>query len=123
MKIHLSNMVFYGFHGVYPEERKLGQRFNVSVSIYTDDKLDSQIIELRDTVDYTKIYQQIRQIMEEQQFHLLENCANAIILNIFNSFEMVIGVKVIIEKPSVPINAALKYVAVEMERYKEENHT
>ena len=30
MKIHLNEMVFYGYHGVHPEERKLGQRFIVN---------------------------------------------------------------------------------------------
>ena len=118
MKIHLNNMVFYGFHGIYPEERKLGQRFNVSISIYTDNKLDSKIKDLKDTVDYTKIYDEVKQIMEVQQFHLLEDCANTIITNILDSFDLIVGLKVNIEKPGVPMNAALSYVAVEMERYR-----
>jgi len=111
-------MVFYGFHGVYPEERKLGQRFNVSLSIYTDDRLDSQIKELGDTVDYTKVYDEVKSIMEQQQFQLLEDCANTIIENVFEKFDLIKGLKVIIEKPGVPLNAALSFVAVEMERVK-----
>ena len=118
MKIHLNNMVFYGFHGIYPEERKLGQRFNVSLSIYTDDNLDSKIKDLKDTVDYTKIYEEVKQIMEVQQFDILEDCANTIIINILKSFDLVIGLKVMIEKPGVPMNAALNYVGVEMERFR-----
>ena len=111
-------MVFYGFHGVYPEERKLGQRFNVNLCIYTDDNHDAKIKDLSDTVDYTKIYDEVKQIMEIQQFHLLEDCANTIITNILNDFILVTGVKVIIEKPGVPINATLSSVAIEMERFK-----
>ena len=116
MKIHLNNMIFYGFHGVYPEERKLGQRFNVSLTIFTDDSLDHQIKELNDTVDYTKVYDEVRHIMEIQQFQLLEDCANTIISSIFSGFNLVTGLRVIIEKPGVPINASLSNVAVEMER-------
>ena len=118
MKIHLNNMVFYGFHGVYPEERKLGQRFNVNLIVYTDAKLDPNIKELCDTVDYTKIYDMVKHIMEIQQFHLLEDCANTIINNILKDFDLVIGLKVVIEKPGVPMNATLSNVAVEMERFK-----
>ena len=118
MKIHLNNMIFYGFHGIYPEERKLGQRFNVSLSIYTDDVLDQKIKDLKDTVDYTKIYDEVKQIMEIQQFQLLEDCANTIIESILKKFPLVIGLKVIIEKPGVPMNATLSSVAVEMERIK-----
>ena len=111
-------MVFYGFHGVYPEERKLGQRFNVNLVVCTDDKLDPNIKELSDTVDYTKIYDFVKHIMEIQQFHLLEDCANTIINKILDNFPLVTGVKVIIEKPGVPINATLSNVAIEMERFK-----
>jgi dihydroneopterin aldolase len=111
-------MIFYGFHGVHPEERKLGQRFNVSVIIYTDDTLDTTINELSQTVDYTKIYEEVRQIMEMQQFLLLENCANNIINNVLNNFSLVRGIKIVIEKPGVPINATISNVAVEMERYR-----
>ena len=118
MKIHLNNMIFYGFHGVYPEERKLGQRFSVNMVVYTDDKLDADIKELSDTVDYTMIYKEVKHIMEIQQFHLLEDCANTIINNLLKDFPLVMGIKVIIEKPNVPMNATLSNVAVEMERFK-----
>jgi dihydroneopterin aldolase len=103
-------------HGVFPEERKLGQRFNVNLTIYTNDALDPTILELNDTVDYTKVYDEVKHIMEIQQFILLEDCANTIIENILTDFQLVTGVKVTIEKPGVPINATLSSVAVEMER-------
>jgi len=90
----------------------------VSLCIYTDDSLDSNIKELYDTVDYTKVYEVVKEIMEQQQFQLLEACANTIIENVFKKFDLIIGLKVVIEKPGVPLNAALNYVAVEMERYK-----
>ena len=38
MIIRLNQMVFYGFHGVHDEERRLGQRFIVSVALYTDEE-------------------------------------------------------------------------------------
>jgi len=116
MKIHLDNMVFYGFHGVYPEERKLGQRFNVNLCVYTDDSLDKAITELKDTVDYTKVYAVVKSIMEGKQFELLENCANLMIDSILHDFPLVCRVKVSIEKPGVPINGTLNHVAIEMSR-------
>jgi len=116
MKIHLDNMVFYGFHGVYPEERKLGQRFNVNLCVYTDNKLDRQITELKDTVDYTQLYDVVKEVMEGKQFEILENGANDMIETIFADFPLVCRVKVSIEKPGVPINGTLSHVAIEMDR-------
>ena len=56
MRIHLHEMVFYGYHGVHPEERKLGQRFIVNFSYKTEQANDKEIKHLEDTVDYTKVF-------------------------------------------------------------------
>ncbi|MDP8269384.1 MAG: dihydroneopterin aldolase [Candidatus Tenebribacter davisii] len=116
MKIHLHEMVFYGYHGVHPEERKLGQRFIVNFSYETDAKHDAEIKSLQDTVDYTKVFSIIKHTMEEREFFLLEVCANTILDSILISFPNIIYADVRIKKPSVPINGSLDSVEVEMER-------
>ncbi|MCD4650651.1 MAG: dihydroneopterin aldolase [Candidatus Cloacimonetes bacterium] len=116
MKIHLNEMVFYGYHGVHPEERKLGQRFIVDLTVESDSALDSKIKHLSDTIDYTKVFAEIKHVMEKKQFVLLENCANCILDDIFAAFDLVCKAKVIIRKPSVPINGSLSSVEVEMQR-------
>lgn len=118
MKIHLNEMVFYGYHGVHPEERVLGQRFIVNLTIETAPEEDSQIRHLHDTVDYTKIYAEVKHTMEKKQFHLLEDCANEILDSIFESFAKIISAEVKIKKPSVPINGSLGSVEIEMSRFR-----
>ena len=118
MKIHLNDMVFYGYHGVHPEERKLGQRFIVNMCIETNPDHDKNIKHLEDTVDYTKVYEIIRHIMEEREFFLLEVCANTLLESILDSFPEIINVNIKIQKPSVPISGSLSSVEVEMERNK-----
>ncbi len=116
MKVHLNDMIFYGFHGVYPEERKLGQRFIVTFTFETEDENDIKIKELSDTIDYTKVYSTIKHIMENKQFLLLENCANEMIETVFNTFPGLKYINVKIKKPSVPINGTLSSVELEMSR-------
>ena len=116
MKIRLNDMIFYGYHGVYKEERKLGQRFTVNCHLETDNSLDNKINHLNDTVDYTKVFAIIKEILETQQFELLELCARTIVNSILKNFEKVIKVKISIKKPSVPINGNLSSVEVEMEK-------
>lgn len=116
MKIHLHDMVFYGFHGVHDAERSLGQRFVVSYTAITDQVHDSKIHSLESTLDYTKVYAVIKEIMEQQQFHLLENCANKILDKTLESFPDIMQAMVSIKKPSVPIQGNLEYVEVEMTR-------
>lgn len=116
MKIHLHEMVFYGYHGVHPEERKLGQRFIVNLTFQTENSRDQKIKHLEDTVDYTKVYDIIKHILEERNFHLLEVCANTLLDSIMAEFPEIIHIKVKIKKPSVPINGSLSSVEVEMDR-------
>jgi dihydroneopterin aldolase len=35
-RILLRGLVFYGYHGVNPEEQKLGQRFRVDITLWAD---------------------------------------------------------------------------------------
>lgn len=116
MIIRLNGMTFYGFHGVQPEERVLGQRFEVDAEIYTLDADDPQVIHLEDTVDYTKIYDEIKHIMEVKQFPLLENCANEILDALLASHQKISKLLIRIVKPNVPIKGNLRSVSVEMTR-------
>lgn len=118
MKIHLNDMIFYGYHGVYPEERKLGQRFIVTLTLLTDDNTDLMIKHLEDTVDYTKVFEEVKNIMELRQFMLLENCANEILNQLLSKFDLIKAINIRIEKPGVPINGNLSSVAIEMFREK-----
>jgi len=116
MRIRLNEMVFYGYHGVHAEERKLGQRFVVSITLHTDGDKDTEIRNLEDTVDYTKVYDEVKNIMETHQFHLLETCANTIADKLLEDFPLVQRLRICIQKPSVPIQGSLKSVEVELKR-------
>jgi len=116
MKIHLYDMIFYGHHGVHPEERKLGQRFQVDFTIETDVSKDKSIRHLNDTIDYTQVYAMIKEILENREFLLLEDCANTILDSVMEKFPNIINTSVKIRKPSVPINGSLSSVEIEMER-------
>lgn len=116
MKIKLNEMVFYGYHGVQEEERTLGQRFIVSVTLYTNSSIDKGIRRLEDTIDYTKVYLEIKEIMESQQFYLLENCANTIADKLLADFPLLEKLTICIHKPSVPIQGYLKSVEVILSR-------
>jgi dihydroneopterin aldolase len=116
MKITLKDMLFYGYHGVQDEERVLGQRFVVSITIKTDDSKDIDIKHLEDTVDYTQVYAEIKDIMENDTHFLLENCANKILNRLLKSFDLVDQATISIKKPSVPIKGQLSYSEIEMTR-------
>ena len=55
-KLVLRGLKFNGFHGVKPEEKKLGQKFLVDVDAWMDLQAAGKSDKLSDTISYTEIY-------------------------------------------------------------------
>lgn len=113
-KILLENMQFYGYHGVLPEENRLGQRFAVSLAIGTDTKAAAQNDDLSLSLNYAEVYTVVKDIMEGQPVKLLETLAETIAEKVLamNAFT----VRVTVKKLHPPIPGPIEYAAVEIER-------
>ena len=115
-KIELRGMTFYGFHGVNPAEKELGQRFIVDLDIFTDLAEAGRTDDLADTVDYSEIYQGIRDVVEGPSRNLLESVAAAIAERAL-AHHGVEAVTVRLRKPEVPMKGSiLTHAAVEIYR-------
>jgi 7,8-dihydroneopterin aldolase/epimerase/oxygenase len=77
-RLLLEGMTFFGRHGVLPAERELGARFSVDVELHADLARAGQSDRLQDTVDYSKAYEVVREVVEGQPFQLLESVAERI---------------------------------------------
>ena len=111
----LHGMVFYGYHGVSPEEQRLGQRFVVDVELETDLSKSGDSDDLADTIDYGKVYETVAPIVQGAPYRLLEALATAIANKVLQTFP-VNGVLVRVKKPGVPLPGALDYAGVEVVR-------
>ncbi|HHW47400.1 MAG TPA: dihydroneopterin aldolase [Clostridiaceae bacterium] len=117
-KIILKGMKFYGYHGVYPEEQAKGQCFVIDAVMYVDLREAGVTDDLEKTVDYSQVYNIIKDITEGKRFKLIERLADAISREILSKYEMVEGVKVTVKKPDAPINGEFEWVGVETERFR-----
>ena len=117
--IRLHNMQFYAFHGVNPEEKVLGQRFEVDVAIQMDTRPAGLSDDLRQTVNYAQVYKVVKRIVEEERFDLIEALAETLARQIGRQFKPD-SVRVCVRKPHVPLKSSvLDYVAVDIERSQE----
>jgi dihydroneopterin aldolase len=105
--IFLEGLRFYGYHGVNPEERVLGQRFVVDVEIAVDLHRAGQSDELGDTVSYSDLYKLVRGVVEGEPRNLLEAVAETIATDVLQAFPPVIAVAVTIRKPEAPLKGAM----------------
>ena len=113
--ICLSNMVFYGRHGVHEYEQEHGQRFQIDLEMILDLEQAAQTDQLETTLDYTAVYDTLKQIVETEQYRLLEALSGRIVAAVLN-YHLVKQVTVRVRKPAVPIPGVLDYVQVSLTR-------
>jgi dihydroneopterin aldolase len=77
-RILMEGMAFFGRHGVFPAERELGARFTVDVELEGDLHAAGRSDRLDDTIDYTRAYELIREVVEGEPCRLLETVAERI---------------------------------------------
>ncbi|MGE6756172.1 dihydroneopterin aldolase [Rossellomorea sp. NPDC071047] len=115
-KILLNEMEFYGYHGVFQEENKLGQRFRVSVELHLDLKKSGRSDHLEDSVNYAEIYNITKSVVCGEPKNLVEAVAEEISSRILETFKVVESCKITLIKPDPPIPGHYQSVAVEINR-------
>ncbi len=113
--IRLRNMVFHGYHGVYPAEREIGQRFEVDVEVYLDDFPQGQSDLLRDTIDMYELHNAVQEIIMQKRFKLIEALAEHVAASLIEQFEIQ-EILVRIRKPYSPIKGISDGIEVEIVR-------
>jgi dihydroneopterin aldolase len=116
-RIHLEGMAFYGFHGVDPAEKVLGQRFIVDVTVERDLRKPGRTDNVADTISYATIYKLTRAVVEGKSRDLIEAVAEGIAEAISRAFPEVDGVRVRVRKPGAPVKGSIfDWASVEIER-------
>ncbi|MFH0777017.1 MAG: dihydroneopterin aldolase [Candidatus Eisenbacteria bacterium] len=117
-KLRLVGLSFFGHHGVLDAERQLGQRLELDVELHGDFAECASSDSLRQALDYTRVYQVVKDIVERRSFRLLEALAHAVAGELLSQFEIE-RIVVRVRKPNVPFSASLSNVEVEIVRNRE----
>ncbi len=102
-EIALEGLVFFGRHGVNPEETSLGQRFGVDVRLRLDLSKPASTDELADTVSYASVFRLVRAEVEGAPSRLLEHLAARILRAVLMHDPRIHTVRVRVRKLSPPI--------------------
>lgn len=114
--IKINEIACYGYHGVLPEEQKLGQEFRVSLELSVARAAPTSD-SLSETFDYREAVEIACRILEGRPKRLLETLAEEIAAALLD-LEPVDRVKVCVCKPHPPIAAVHGGIAVEINRQK-----
>ncbi len=115
-RIILRDLGFYGYHGVFAEEAKLGQRFFIDTELGVDLSVPAATDRLSTGISYADIYDVVKAGFEGKRMKLLEAVAQNIVDGIFEAFQTVDWVVIRIRKPEAPIAMVRGEAAIELHR-------
>jgi dihydroneopterin aldolase len=101
--VFIERLQVYGYHGVHPEERALGQRFEIDLRIETSTRQAGLSDELDQTVSYSDLARRVKAIVEGEPKRLIEAVAESVAAAVLAEDERVGAVTVTVRKPDAPI--------------------
>ena len=115
-RIILKDLGFYGYHGVFAEEAKLGQRFFVDLELGVDLSAPATTDRLATGISYAEIYDVVKTAFETRRMKLLEALAQNIVDAIFKTFQGVDWIVIRVRKPEAPIAMVRGEAGLELQR-------
>jgi dihydroneopterin aldolase len=114
-RVILKDMAFFGHHGFLERERREGQVFLVTIDAGLDLRTAGASDELDDTVDYRRLFDAARTVVEGSPCNLLEAVAERIAEAALREVR-VRDVRVEVRKPHADLGGALAFAAVRITR-------
>lgn len=115
--ISLEGLEFHSYHGVYPQERSSGNKFEVDVTVETAIEPSAFADDLGGTLNYEDLYAVIREEMERPS-KLLERVGHSMAGAILNKFPQAIAVTINIAKFNPPIGGVCKKAVVTIREHR-----
>lgn len=112
MYIHLKGLRMFAYHGVLPQENKIGAEYTIDLSLKTDFNEAAETDRLEYTVDYSKAFQIVKEEMAVAS-KLLEHVACRIVRHLFQAFPQVTEIRICLFKQNPPMGADCEQTGIE----------
>ena len=117
-RIVIKDLKIYGYHGVLDEEKKNGQEFVITAFLGVNLREAGMKDKLSETVNYASVCQDIRKVVTENRFDLIEALGENVADTILLGYDMVKEARIVISKPQAPIDMDFDTVCVDITRKK-----
>lgn len=116
-EIHIKNLEIFAKHGVFPEEAALGQKFLISVTMYTDTRRAGKTDELDCSTHYGEVSAFLTEFTQTHTRKLIEAAAEDMAQALLLRFPLIQGVTLELKKPWAPVGLPLETVSVKITRF------
>lgn len=110
-KINIEKLEVYANIGDFEYEKKMRQKFLISIEMETDFSRVAKTDDLNDTIDYVKVINICKEEMANPT-DLIETMVVSLAEKIKTSFEKISSISVCIEKPEAQLNLIVDSVSV-----------
>lgn len=111
-QIKISGLRIFANHGVYEEERRLGQDFYVNATLFVNMEKSGSSDELADAVNYGSVCAFMHQFLTGNTFRLLEKAVTQTIKAVLKEFPLLDGMEMELCKPQAPISLPFDNISV-----------
>lgn len=112
MYIRINGLKLFAYHGVLPQENKVGAEYTIDLRLRTDFARAAENDELEGTVSYAEVYRSVKDEMQIPSC-LLEHVIYRIARRLFDDFSALTEVNICLYKQNPPMGADCSQVGVE----------
>ena len=113
-KIRINNMSFHTYNGVFPEEKRMGQRLEIDVELTYPIEEQVKNDDLTETVSYADVYDTIERFVLNHNYNLIESLANNVLQKLLADYPMITEITLKVRKYSVPIAGIFDNIEIEV---------
>lgn len=113
MHIHLKGLKLYAYHGVLPQENRVGAEYNINLTLKTDFTVAAKTDQLIGTINYAEVFHTVKQEMEIPS-RLLEHVAYRIASRLLHDFTTLEEVDIELYKQNPPMGADCEQIGVSL---------
>lgn len=114
--VFVRGLSLHAYHGVMQHEAKVGQTFQLDLTLDIDLGEASRSDRLAHTVGYDQVVDIASRAFCAKRYRLIEAAAGAVADAVLERFRQVVGVRVTVHKPHAPIAATFADVGVTIAR-------
>lgn len=113
-RLSIVNAEYYAYHGVKPEEKKLGGKYEVDLDLYYDATTAIIKDDVKDALNYEEAMYCISEIINgTENYDLVETICNEILNMLMDKFANLISATVRVRKLNVPMRRVIGYIEAE----------
>ena len=117
--IEIDNLIVFANHGVFDEEKTMGQRFMISLKLYTDVATAAKTDDITKSINYGEVCEFATEFTKTHRAKLIERAGEELAYALLDKYPTLSGIEVQFKKPWAPIGLPVDNVLVNITRRRE----